>query len=205
MDEIIPENQSALLDPTSLQDDLLWDSSKQIPEQIKVFSWSPVFHLFPLISGSHTPQSHGYCCPQPSHPWSVFPFLQVQGPAEYVPSFSSWSPIRKLLSMHSRNLMDCLCPDVLSFQQILGCLAGCLLGSGPATERLLPNIWRQLCLIPHSLQQTSTPPPHVLVCPLTLICKLSADSHLSQSRSPAIPTSLTSKEQLPRLTMVWPS
>lgn len=32
------ENQSALLDPGSLQDDLLWDSSTQIPEQIKVLS-----------------------------------------------------------------------------------------------------------------------------------------------------------------------
>lgn len=31
-------NQSALLDPSSLQDDLLWDSSTQIPEQTKALS-----------------------------------------------------------------------------------------------------------------------------------------------------------------------
>lgn len=49
------------------------------------------FTVSPLISGSHTPQSHGYCCPQPSHPWSVLLSLQVQGPAEYVPSSASWS------------------------------------------------------------------------------------------------------------------
>lgn len=29
---------------------------------------------------------------------------------------------KKLLSMHSRNLLDCLCPDVLSFKRILGSL-----------------------------------------------------------------------------------
>lgn len=39
--------------------------------------------------------------------------------------------IRKLLSMHSRNLVDCLCPEVLSFQHLLGCLAGLPQGSGP--------------------------------------------------------------------------
>ena len=38
MEETIPENQPAFLDPCSLQDYLLWDSSQQIPEQTKVVS-----------------------------------------------------------------------------------------------------------------------------------------------------------------------
>lgn len=107
------ENQSALLYPISLQDDLLWDSSTQTPEQTKVLSWSPVLHLFPLMSGSHTPQPHGYCCPQPSHPSSVFPSPQVEGPAEYL------VPYQEVVINALQKPCGLL---VLSIQHALGCL-----------------------------------------------------------------------------------
>lgn len=82
--------------------------------------------------------------------------------------------------MHCRNLVNCLCPDVLSFQHVMGRLARLPQESGPVTTRLLPNIWRQLCLIPHSLQQTSTAPPHVL---------LPSNTDLQAQISTTIPTS----------------
>lgn len=180
------ENQSALLDPSSLQDDLLWDSSTQIPEQTKMLSWSPVLHLVPFISGSHTLQSHGYCCPQPSHPWPVFPSLQVQGSAEYVPSSAYWSSYQEVVINALQKPRGLLVPWSVVLPAFIG-----MFGWTPTriwATRLLPNIWRRLCLIPQSLQQTSTTPPHVLVCLLSLLCKLSAESHLSQSRAPTIPT-----------------
>lgn len=194
------ENQSGLLDPSGLRDVLLTrrggskDSSMQIPEQTKVFFWIQFF-IF-----THSSQ-------YPTHPnlmvtAALNPHILISLSFSASTRSSRVSPhllldhlIRKLLSTHSRNLMDCLCPDVLSFQHILGCLARLPQGSGPVTTRLLPNIWRQLCPIPHSLQQTSTTLPHVLVCPPTLICKLSADSSLPKANL----------QPFPRLTMVWPS
>lgn len=62
--------------------------------------------------------------------------------------------------------------------------------------RFLPIVWRQPCLIfPELAVYSRHTQQHHTCCPLTLIHKLSANSHLSQGRVPSIPTAFSQKKR----------
>lgn len=91
-EEAILENQTAFLDPLSLQDLIVLASSKK---SFYLPSWGPrLWHCIlscSLLSGPWTTPSHDHCsigCPQPSHHWSVLCHLQVTGPAKHLPSLA---------------------------------------------------------------------------------------------------------------------
>lgn len=126
-EEVILENKPALLDPSSLQDDIPWDSSKQVPEQAKVCSpevwgYKPAICLVSLRILNSTIL------------WSLQPrlppgFIFLTSSSLFKSTMSSRACLLvsssitcgwKLSSLHLRRLLDCLCPAVLAFQQTLG-------------------------------------------------------------------------------------
>lgn len=97
--------------------------SKQFPEEIlgcspEVQGWEFYLCCF-HPSGSWTPASCDHCgqsCSQPSHAKQALSGLQVWGAASPLVG-SVITCVRKLLSLHFRNLLDWLCTAVLAFQQ----------------------------------------------------------------------------------------
>jgi len=124
-----PWVSTSFLGPSALQDLILWDSFRKIPEEAKVSS--------PVV------QTRGLAfCPAPSSQDHELHYLMVTA-ARLPSAFTSPSPalfvsrrssrarlligfsipcVRKLSSILSRNLLDFLCPAVLSLQQISGWL-----------------------------------------------------------------------------------
>lgn len=97
--------------------------------------------------------------------------------------------------MHSRNLLVCLCPAVLHFQQLSGWLKPPR-GPGPVKMRLLPVFWRRHHLLPDPAvcgRHTITSP--MFICPLILTHMFSTGSTSIWGRAPCIPTALSYNRQ----------
>jgi len=121
---VILEYQPAFLGPSSLQGFVPWYSTKHIPEEAKVCS--------PEIQGSELalrprcpkdPELHHFMVTAAKAALELHiphqPLLVGENKVQHSPS-TTWR--RKLSSTQSRNLLDCLCPTVLSHQQVSGWL-----------------------------------------------------------------------------------
>ena len=170
-----------------------------------LLSWSPglwsCYLPCSLFSGTWTAPSHG----QPrllltfTYPTSFSLFVKVKCHKAPLHISSSITCVRKLLSMPSRNLLDCLCPAVLSLQQISGWLkipmriSACKCEAHSSCLKKASSTLSSWSGIP---EQTSTTTSPTLVCPLILTYKLSLAHHLSLSRGTGIPAALSRKAQL---------
>lgn len=93
--------------PSSLLNRLKSDLLKA---RVTILLFALLLPLRILNSTIHNPCSQG--CPWPSHSSPILPCSYVSGPTGCL-VISSVTCVRKLLSMNSRNLLDCLCPSSL--------------------------------------------------------------------------------------------
>ena len=124
LEEEILQYYPAFLGPSSLQGFVPWYSTEQITEEAKVF--------YPEVQGSKLAVSPS-CCPNGLElhhfmgtvaksafelhiPTSPSLLVRARSSIASLLGVSSISWSRKLSSMHSRNLLDCFCPAVLSLQ-----------------------------------------------------------------------------------------
>lgn len=128
LEEVTLRYEPACLGPSSLQGLIPRDASKQMPEEARVSS--------PQVQGCelalHPPlESLNSTISRSLQPRLPLTFASPTSPSSWATRRSSRAPllvgpsvtwVRKLSSTRSRNLLDCLCPAVLSLQPTPGCL-----------------------------------------------------------------------------------
>lgn len=169
-----------------------------------LLSWRPRLECcclpLSILFGSWSGLTQGLCsqiCPQPSYP-QISSSLSVDIRSSR--AGSSIPCVRKLSLTHSKNLLVCSCPAVLSFQQIFG-WCKYTVKTRVCNCEAFPVVWKRthLLLLPEEALCSRQPQCHpILVCPLTH--KLSAGSSPSPGRAARSPADLSHAGQLTFLT-----